>query len=269
MSAACEIDKNKVRKSFSIVAETYDGLATLQRKAGLALLTTFPLNNFNSDDENSVIVDIGCGTGFLTQELLKNTDVQQLIAIDIAYSMLKKSKSKLKQDKDVKFICADAESLPLLNQSVDKVYSNLALQWCQNLTAVFDGFNSALRKQGQLVFSTFGPATLQELKQAWSEVDTLTHVNEFFTVEALTVFLQTSGFKDIQIQSKLYQSNYPTVIDLMRELKGIGAHNVLSGRNKKTTTKTQMQNMIDVYEKHRSNGLIPATYEVILISAKT
>lgn len=256
------LDKKRVRQSFTAAAETYDELATLQRQVGLDLLSRFDLNI-----TDQTVLDIGCGTGFLTRKLMQDTFNQKMIAVDIAFSMLEVTRLKLKEQKNVQYICADAEHLPLVEHSVDKIVSNLALQWCQNLTQVFGGFKNVLKQQGQIVFSTFGPATLKELKQAWSEVDDHKHVNEFYTVDELSVFLQHAGFNNIQIESIHYQSNYQAVIELMRELKGIGAQNVLSGRNKKTTSKIQMQNMIKAYEKHRVNGFIPATNEIIFVSA--
>lgn len=262
MSAVFSIDKKRVRLSFASAADSYDGLATLQRQVGQDLLALFDVNF-----TNNIVMDIGCGTGFLTKELMLASSVRKMYALDIAYSMLEATRIKLEHLETVHYICADAELIPLQKQAVDKIVSNLALQWCQNLTQVFEGFNHALKPGGQLVFSTFGPATLQELKQAWSEVDDYTHVNEFYTVDELTVFLQQAGFDDIQIESKCYLSNYQAVIELMRELKGIGAKNMLSGRNKNTTSKTQMQNMINAYEKYRINKLIPATYEIIFVSA--
>ncbi len=254
------IDKTKVRRSFSSAVETYDGLATLQRKVGLDLLA-----KVSSDELNNRVVDIGCGTGFLTQELLHRTSADQLIALDIAMPMLQFTRTKLKHS--VNYLCSDAEFLPLLNGSVDSLYSNLALQWCQNLTALFNNFNRVLCREGRVYFSTFGPGTLQELKKSWAEVDEFTHVNNFYSDTELYHSLQNTGFKDIQIEVKCYQSNYQTVLQLMRELKGIGAHNVLSGRYKKTTSKHRMQKMINSYEKYRVNGYIPATYEVIFVSA--
>ncbi len=262
MSAVFSIDKKRVRQSFASAAETYDGLATLQRQVGLDLLALFDI-----DFTDNIVMDIGCGTGFLTKELMLASSVQNMFAVDIACSMLEATRIKLEHLETVHYICADAELIPLQKQVVDKIVSNLALQWCQNLTQVFEGFNHVLKSGGQVVFSTFGPATLQELKQAWSEVDDYRHVNEFYTVDELTVFLQQAGFGRIQIESKCYQSNYQAVIELMRELKGIGAKNMLSGRNKKTTSKTQMDNMIKAYEKYRINKLIPATYEIIFVSA--
>ncbi len=266
MNAVFSIEKDKVRQSFSSAVNTYDGFATLQRSVGRELLTNFSLTKCFAE---KIILDVGCGTGFLAQEILLRSPIQQLITVDIALPMVQATKNKLKSVSAVQYVCADAEKLPLLNSSIDRVISNLALQWCQNLTAVFKGLKRILKQDGEMLFSTFGPATLQELKQSWAEVDDYTHVNSFYSVDELVIFLQQAGFNDVQIEVKCYQSNYRTVIELMRELKGIGAHNVLSGRNRSMTSKNKMQKMVDVYEKHRVNNCIPATYEIIFVSATT
>ncbi len=262
MSAVLTIDKNKVRQSFSSAANSYDELATLQRKVGLKLLQQLSIENTCQQ-----VVDIGCGTGFLTQQLLERDYFKQILAVDISLAMVEYTRIKLAGNAKVKYICADAETLPFINHSADMIISNLALQWCQNLTAVFKSFNQALKQQGQLHFATFGPKTLQELKQAWATVDEYTHVNEFYSADEVDDFLEQAGFKDIKVVTQCYQSSYPTVIALMRELKGIGAHNVLSRRNRKTTTKTQMQAMISAYEKNRQQKGILATYEILFVSA--
>ncbi len=263
MSTAFSIDKNKLRQSFACAANTYDGLAYLQREVGFDLLSLFQLNN----EEKQRVVDLGCGTGFLTQQITQKNNFKELLAIDIALPMLQATQIRLKHSSNIQYLCADAECLPLLESTVNHIYSNLALQWCQNLTAVFTGFSKIMKKGGQLNFSTFGPATLQELKKSWAEVDHHQHVNEFYSDSDLRHFLQQTGFNHIQIEARQYQSNYPSVIGLMRELKGIGAHNVLTGRNRKTTSKSQMQKMFAVYEQYRENNMIPASYEVIFVSA--
>ncbi|NOQ76592.1 MAG: malonyl-ACP O-methyltransferase BioC [Methylococcaceae bacterium] len=263
MCETLTIDKDKVKSSFALAAHSYDELATLQRKVGVELLQKLSKKNALYP-----IVDMGCGTGFITQQLIDRDYLGQVIAIDIALSMVQKMKMKLKCFQNVAYICADAEFVPLENHSVDTIISNLALQWCQNLMAVFSGFNSILKKEGQLVFSTFGPRTLQELKQAWSEVDHYTHVNEFYSADDIHDFLKGAGFKNIKIEKKCYQSHYATVIELMRELKGIGAHNVLSQRNRKTTSKANMQAMISAYERNTGQNKISATYEILFVTAQ-
>jgi malonyl-CoA O-methyltransferase len=254
------LDKAKIRQSFAAASVTYDGVAALQRTVGRALLDTIDTGSLSG-----TLLDLGCGTGFLTSGLLGSA--RPVIALDIALPMLQVTRTKLSGRPNVCYVCADAEQLPLAGQIVDGVFSNLALQWCVNLEAVFTDIKRVLKPDGRLVFSTFGPQTLQELKSAWAEVDGYSHVNEFYSEQQLTRFLHLAGYTEIKIESKLYTSSYGSVLDLMKELKHIGAHNVIAGRNKSITTKTQMQRMIAAYKRHHSGEKIAATFEVIMVSA--
>ncbi len=265
MSNAFFLDKTKVKQSFSSASVTYDAFAELQRNVGKQLLSAFSINP--SDD---LWLDLGCGTGFITNELLSlvpESKRQTVVALDIAWPMLQKARCKLANQK-VHYVCADAERLPFVNNSVDAVFSNLALQWSRNPKVLFADIKRIIKTDGQLVFSTFGPQTLQELNAAWAEVDDYCHVNEFYSEQQLKLYLQQAGFKDIQIITKTYRPCYDSVVELMRQLKSIGAHNVTAGRNKNMTTKTQLQSMMTAYEKYRLDSGIPATFAAILVSAK-
>lgn len=260
-----DLDKNRIKQSFATASVAYDKVAVLQRSVGLELLTTF-----NIENPNGIIMDLGCGTGFLTAELLGiiGTDLTRVIAVDIALPMLYLARNKLENKHNIAFICADAEFLPVADSLFTIVFSNLVFQWCTNIAVVFADIRRVIKNEGSLVFSTFGPQTLCELKSSWAAVDDHHHVNEFFSEEQLNNFLQHSGFYEVKIKTKLYTSTYQSVLELMRELKNMGAHNVISGRNKYMTTQKSMQNMINVYEKHRTNGMIPATFEIIMVYAK-
>lgn len=261
-----QLDKAKIRQSFSAASVTYDGVAALQRSVGKALL-----NTINAESLTGTLLDLGCGTGFLTAQLLASVGCASRtvnpIALDIALPMLQVTRTKLADSPNVGYICADAEQLPLAGQIADGVFSNLALQWCVNLEAVFADIKRVLKPGGRLVFSTFGPQTLQELKAAWADVDDYNHVNDFYSEQQLTGFLRQSGYTEIAVETKVYTSSYSSVLALMKELKHIGAHNVIAGRNKSITTKTQMQRMIAAYEQYRTGDRIPATFEVIMITA--
>ncbi len=268
MSKTFALDKSKIRQSFGAASSSYDGAAGLQRTVGKELL-----RNIDGEKLTGTILDLGCGTGFLTRELLALLRCQQMVALDIALPMLHMTRNKLRSGEkheidNVQYLCADAEQLPLADQIIDGMFSNLALQWCRRPEAVFADIKRVLKPDGQLVFSTFGPQTLKELKAAWAEVDDYHHVNEFYSEGQLEYFLQQAGFRELQVESKFYSSSYDSVLGLMRELKHMGAHNVSTGRNKQITTKTQMQGMIAAYEKHRASNLIPATFEVIMVAAK-
>ena len=265
MTTVFDLDKLKIKQSFSTASSTYDKVAELQRRVGKALLGTFAVKK-----SAQIVLDLGCGTGFLTNELLSSVslhNLQALIALDIALPMLQQARCKLSTHNKVQYVCADAEILPIVEQSVDSVCSNLALQWCRAPEALFVEIKRILKPGGQLLFSTFGPQTLQELKQAWSEVDDYCHVNEFYSELQLKHYLLGAGFSEIQMTTIPYRPGYDSVLELMRELKAIGAHNVTAGRNRKTTTKTQLQHMITAYDRHRIENRIPATFSVIAVSA--
>ena len=262
MSAVFTLDKAKIRQSFGAASLSYDGVAELQRAVGRQLVEKGRLYGLSG-----VILDLGCGTGFLTGELLKLQSVEHMLALDIAMPMLQMTKRKLANHPGVSYLCADAERLALAPESIDRIFSNLALQWCRDLSSVFSDCHKVLKPAGMLVFSTFGPKTLCELKQAWATVDEYSHVNEFYDAGELERFLAKAGFTAIQLEIQCHQPVYASVLDLMKELKGIGAHNVSAGRNKKMTTKTQMQQMIAAYPGAKSDR-ISATFEVITMIAR-
>ena len=257
------VNKAKIQRSFANASLTYDGVANLQRTVGEALFLFLDANKITG-----AVLDLGCGTGFLSGELIKQTSYKTLLALDIALPMLQATQAKLANESNINYICADAEHLPFTAQSIDSVFSNLALQWCSHLEGVFTDIKRTLKPEGQLVFSTFGSQTLQELKKAWSTVDSYHHVNAFYNEAQIKHFLQQAGFTIIKINSTVFTSRYDSVWTLMKELKHLGAQHVVAGRNKKITTKTAMQKMITAYKKHKVSDQIPATFEVISVIAK-
>lgn len=252
------LDKTKIKQSFGNASQTYDNVAELQRNVGRDLLHTFLPEKLTGN-----VVDLGCGTGFLTSLLLPHCE--NLIALDLAFSMLQTTRQKL--ENSVNYICADAEQLPFSTESVDTIFSNLALQWCQPIDDALNELHRVLVKDGELIFSTFGSETLWELKTAWASVDDFAHVNEFYTAPQLQSALEKAGFTHIEINSQPYISRYDSVLTLMRELKHIGAHNVNSQRRKNLTSKKSLKTMLANYP-HDESGDCVATFEVICIVAR-
>ena len=260
MSAVFTLDKTRVRRSFGAASRSYDRAAHLQRAVGRGLLVqgrAFGLYG--------TVLDLGCGTGFLTGELLKSETVAHVLALDIAMPMLQRARHKLVHYDRVSYLCADAERLTLMPASVDRIFSNLALQWCRDLPSVFKGCRNALKSDGVLVVSTFGPRTLWELKQAWAAVDGYRHVNEFFSEDELTRFITEAGLSVMRLETRCYRPVYASVLALMQELKTIGAGNASVGRNKTVTTKNRLQRMISAYPA--ATGGIAATFEVMTVVA--
>jgi malonyl-CoA O-methyltransferase len=186
--------------------------------------------------------------------------------VDIAEGMLQFARAHHKELKN--WFCADAEALPFANHSVDIIYSNFALQWCANLPRLFAELHRILKPNGQLIFTTLGPATLHELKSAWQEVDNRVHVNQFHERDLLLTHLHQQGFTQVECEHKPAVMQFEQLSDLTRSLKSLGAQNVNRGRAAGLTGRKKIQAFKQAYEKFRSNNLLPATYDVFYVSAK-
>ena len=254
------LEKTKIKHSFSDAANTYDSVASLQRQIGLDLLNSQALDNLQG-----VVLDLGCGTGFLTQELAPHCHHATLIALDLSQMMLERCREKVGLKSH--YICADAEKLPLKAQCLNAIFSNVALQWCYPIDEALSELHRVLANEGTLLFSTFGSDTLCELKAAWANVDDFVHVNDFYTQNALQMCLDDAGFVDIILKRTRYLRQYANVVELMHELKHIGAHNVNQTRSKTLTSKKALKTLISTYPKNEVGG-IDATFDVIYVMAR-
>jgi malonyl-CoA O-methyltransferase len=160
-------------------------------------------------------------------------------------------------------VCGDIEALPLATASVDLVWSNLALQWVNDLDHAFGEFHRVLKPGGLLMFSTFGPDTLKELRAAFSTVDRHTHVSSFVDLHDIGDILVKRGYADPVMDMEPFTLTYPDVRALMRDLKAIGAHNATQDRAQGLTGRARLVAVAEAYEPLRRDRKLPATFEVI------
>ncbi len=258
-------DKQWVRASFNRSAPRYEEAAVLQREVGERLLERLPL--FTMKPRR--ILDLGCGTGFVSRGLRQHYPGAKVVSLDLAEGMLREARSKrgfkekLLRRQD--FVCADAESLPFADDSFDMVISNLTLQWCGDLQGTFAELNRVLSKEGVLLFSSLGPDTLKELRAAWAAVDAgHQHVNHFHDMHDVGDAMLGARLLDPVMDREDIIITYAEAMGLMRDLKVLGAHNVNPGRPRGLTTGASLRGVIEGYEPfRRSDGQLPATYEVI------
>jgi len=269
------LDKKLIRQSFDAAADHYDDVAGLQREIGKRLIERLELIKFTPQ----TILDVGAGTGFISRGLDKFYKKSRVLSMDIAPRMLQVARSKSgwlnnswinKCFGNQAYICGDAEFLPFADNSVDLIISNLTLQWCGELERTFAEFKRVLKPEGLLMFSSFGPDTLKELRESWRMADTNTdsnqesmHVNDFIDMHDMGDALLRAGLSDPVMDVDNITLTYSDVYQLMRELKALGAHNVANARRHSLTGKTRLKNMVSAYENYRNDGLLPATYEVV------
>ena len=253
------LDKQRVRTSFQRAAENYDQVAVLQLEVGQRMLERLELIRISP----SVLVDVGAGTGALTAQLVKRYKKAHVVALDLAPKMLLQARKRKGWFCKQSFVCGDAECLPLATHSIDMIFSNLTLQWCNTLDAAFAEFQRVLKPGGLLLFSTFGPDTLKELRSSWRAADAHTHVNAFLDMHDIGDALVRAGFADPVMDVERLTLTYSTVFQLMSDLKTLGAHNATAGRATSLTGKGRVKKMQDAYELLRCGGVLPASYEVV------
>ena len=256
-------DSAQVRRSFGRAASSYDAHAILQQEVQTRLQERL-------DDAGLAplrIVDVGSGTGRGTEALRKRYPKSQTIALDLALPMLHASKKHRGWLRPFARVCGDAEALPFLDASIDLLHSNLCLQWSGNLESAFGNFRRVMRPKGLLLFSTFAPQTLIELRTAFAEVDGSARVSRFLDIHQIGDALLSAGFRDPVLERDVFTLTYPDVRSLMHELRAIGATNANHDRQRTLTGKRHLQRVIDAYETSRSDGQLPATYEVVYAQA--
>ena len=260
-----EIDKKQVRRAFSKAATSYDAAAVMQREVCVRMLEKLDIMKL----QPARMLDVGSGTGWGTRQLGERYPQADIIALDIAIGMLQAARGtsswwkKLFEGKRANYLCADVEALPLAAQSVDMVWSNLAIQWCNDLPGTFVGLHRTIKTDGLLMFSTFGPDTLQELRIAFDGVDGYNHVNRFADMHDIGDMLVAAGFADPVMEMEKITLTYDDVKAVMQDLKSIGAHNATAGRAQGMMGKAAWRRITDNYETLRRNGKLPATFEII------
>lgn len=276
-------DPRHVRRAFSRSAATYDSAATLQHEAEARLLESldYYAEGREGDAQTpSLVVDLGCGPGRASRAIQQRWPKTQVLALDLALPMLRqhdaetsglarvlagplaRSLSMLRARVPAR-ICADARALPLADHSVDLLFSNLCLQWIEDLPAVFAGFRRVLKPGGMLVLSTFGPDTLYELRSAFTSADAVPHVSPFASIAQFGDALIASGFRNPVLDRDELVTRYDDLPALMRELRAIGATNALHARRHTLTGRTRFATAAKAYDVFRDGDRLPATWEII------
>lgn len=258
------LDKRQVKRSFERAAASYDKAAVLQREVRTHMLQRLDYIKYFP----KILLDAGSGTGAAARELLERYPDSIVVELDIAVAMLKTSRASMPWWRRYLFprrhqVCGDIEKMPLKTASVDMIWSNLALQWCNDLSAAFTELHRILVDDGLLVFTTFGPDTLKELRVAAGVLDPSPHVHRFTDIHEIGDALLRSGFTGPVVDVECFTLTYEALIDIVRDLRAIGARNAAQARARGLRTNSAWSRLREAYESLRVGGKLPASYEVI------
>jgi malonyl-CoA O-methyltransferase len=257
-------DQRQVRRAFGRAASRYSTTAVLQREVEARLIEQLEY----VERAPARILDVGCGPAVSSAALKRHWPKAEVIALDAALPMLVEARKHIGWFRP-RFarVCADARLLPVADASIDLLFSNLCIQWVDDLPAMFAEWRRVLAPGGMVLLSSFGPDTLHELRAAFAAVDRVEHVSRFAPVQQVGDALLASGFRDPVLDVDIFTLTYADARTLMRELRDIGAGNALEGRRRSLTGKQRMLGAVEQYEGFRRAGVLPATYEVIYAHA--
>ena len=267
-----DIDKRFIKKSFNASAATYDTSAGLQQRLLDRLLRALPRDVAPA----ARMLDVGMGTGNLTERLLRAYPHARVFGCDLAENMLRQAVAKGCADAaGALVVAADAEHLPYRQAAFDIAVSSFTYQWMEQLDRAFAGVRCLLPPGGRFIFSVFGRNTFWELRQAYAAAYAATGYTRgralelTVTQELLADTLGRCGFGTVAASTSQGIERYAGVAQLVRAIKGMGARNASPQRNRTPAVRRVWRRMCRSYEETWGDARgIPATYEVILLQAR-
>jgi malonyl-CoA O-methyltransferase len=250
------LDPGTIRSVFDRVAEEYDRHAAFEQEVCTRLLERC---DFHRQPPRR-IVDLGCGTGGASLALKRMFRQAQVIGLDAAPAMLRCMRRRSTLLRPLRAVCADMSELPFARHSVDLLFSNLASHWAADPGLLFDEFRRVLRPDGMLLFSTLGPDTLCELRDAWAAVDPAVAMTRFPDLLEVGDALVAAGFKEPVMDVERITLHYPSVTAMARELEHTGTSLLVQGW---AGWRSDRQRLEEAFAPRLVDGKYPLSYEVV------
>lgn len=241
----------RVARAFSRAAAYYDRRASAQRHIGEALWQRLP-------DEAASVVDVGCATGDWTRKLAERYPAATVTGVDIAPGMLIEAQ---KRGGRVRWREGSAEALPAGNQSVELIFSNLALQWCRDMNAVMVEFARVLAPNGRAVFTTLLDGTLAEIGAAFKRPEALL---DYSSQAYHRCAADAAGLRVTRERTHLERFYYPDMAAVMDSIKGVGAQ--IARPQGAGLTRRELKAATQRMEQRRTPEGLPVSYRCLTLT---
>jgi len=249
-------DLQAIRHTFDRLAPGYDKHAALEQEVCNRLLEKTPFHRLAP----ATILDLGCGTGFAAAKLKQSFRKARVIGMDTSLGMLSHLRRRSGLLKPLKGVCGDLAALPFATGSVDMLVANLSGYWCPEPMAMFAEYRRVLRPDGMLLFSTFGPGLMKELKAAWHEVDTNVEMPEFPDLMEIGDGLVAAGFREPVMDMEVITLQYPDLQAMLRELEATGTAMLIRGWNNGYGAGSSLD---QAYMPFLKDGKYPLSFEIV------
>jgi malonyl-CoA O-methyltransferase len=246
---------NPAIRAFNAQAAQYNQLACVQQRIAEQFFTVLPIQAI----DYGLVLDIGCGTGFLTQQIKQRYGDNSLIALDAAPGML----ACLPKLDRLQTLCADFNAIPLADNSCDAVFSSVALQWSRATEQTMQEWLRLLKPGGRLYFSTLLAGTLQEWDTCWEQLGDERRVNALLAEQQLLSLALPKSCELKSQQCVRVMDYHATAQGALASVRGIGASRRLQplARNGLMGQK-KWRAFLSAYERMRTDKGLPLSYEV-------
>lgn len=215
------MNKDLIQTRFSKSLSSYNENAKIQKKMAEKLVTLLNRINYKK------VLEIGCGTGFLTELLNKSIEFENYTAIDIVPDCENYINSI---NPEINFIQADIEKFSL--EKYDLIIANASLQWVNDFQNMIETLKNSLSSDGELVFSTFG-------KENFKEISYITGTTlDYYSTKELEEF-----FPESEIMSEIHVMAFETPQEVLKHLQLTG----VNALERKTWTKKDLVKFANEY----------------------
>ena len=251
------IDKAQVAQRFARAHASYKSHAVVQQQICQHLITKmqqcFVQHSSHTQPCTALshVLEIGCGSGNLTDLLLSKFDIQQLTLNDLYTEVLQPYLHLPHTTTHIHGLIGDIEQLAF-PESLDLICSSSALQWVEDLAALLHKAHQALIPHGYLCFSTFGPQNLMEMKQLTGQG------LDYFSAAELQQLLQQQGFEVLHCSEQLQQLNFQHPKQVLQHLKATGVTGTAQGQR---WSKASLMHFYQGYEQFsQQHPTLPKSY---------
>lgn len=259
MTSILEKIDSKIRRAFSKAAGDYDLLTSLHKEIARELVLKIKLENPQE------ILDVGMGTGYLTNKLVHLFPEAKVTGLDFAQGMIEEAQ---KNSEGFTVVEADACQLPFPKETFDAVTSNLAYQWIEDLSQAFTEAFRVLKADGLFCFTLFGHDTLKELFISLDNIcdDKPAPLRRLASQDQVKEALRKAGFKDVSVSVEHIQVHFASVTELLKWLKAIGANRLAE---EIPVGKDWLKKLEQEYRKNYSDSFgISSTFQIIWAEAR-
>jgi malonyl-CoA O-methyltransferase len=216
----------RVAQRFATATASYDAHSAAQRHAAHQLAERIVSLGLPLRPHGPRVLEIGCGTGHLTELLALHLPDAQILATDIAPAMVGACRTRLGQHNRLAFATMDG-TRPAVAGPFDLICASLAAQWFDDLPIACAQLTTLLAPGGVLALCLPGSETFREWRAAHTRLGLAAGTLALPTVDQCRAALPDHGSLHIEITYWLDQPQ--NGLDFLRTLRAIGANTPAPG----------------------------------------